>query len=162
MTRAWPATPLLLIVLSILIAGAGGWAYFRPVVALAALPVPTETARSQDEASEDTKIILPMPSADSSRLASDVLSRSPFSPGRAAFSRAAPSRQAPAKPEYSPQFVGLLGKGKKTRAMVTWNPGEQAQIHAIGDETPWGKLVSATSSELLFEGNEGQKVLKLF
>tara|TARA_R110001599_G_scaffold248174_1_gene448216 strand:+ start:269 stop:757 length:489 start_codon:yes stop_codon:yes gene_type:complete len=162
MTRAWPLTPLLLLILSTVITGAGIWMYFRPVVSLTTLPDRSGTSAMPVALSEEPEPVAILPRGDSALSARDILARSPFSPTRAAFSRAAPARPAPTAPQYRPEFVGLLGKGEKVRAMVTWNPGETAKVHAIGDETPWGILASATSSELVFQGKDGEKTLKLF
>lgn len=162
MTRAWPLTPLLLLILSAVITGTGIWMYFRPIVSLTVLPDRSGISAMPAALSEEPEPVAILPRGESAQLARDILARSPFSPKRAAFSRAAPARPAPAAPQYRPEFVGLLGKGEKVRAMVTWNPGETAKVHAIGDDTPWGKLISATSSELVFEGKDGAKTLKLF
>ena len=162
MTRPWPLTPLLLLILSAGIAGAGIWMYFRPVIAPAALPDPASIATGQDALATETEPVAVISRGDSTGSVRALLARSPFSPTRAAFSRAAPSRPAPVVLQYNPEYVGLLGKGEKVRAMVTWNPGETAKVHAIGEETPWGKLISASSSELVFEGKDGAKTLKLF
>ena|GEM_PF-3399886 len=162
MTRAWPLTPLLLLILSTVITGAGIYMFFRPVISLAALPDRSGIAAIPAAPSEEPEPFAIAPRDESVQSARDILARSPFSPTRAAFSRAAPVRPAPAAPQYRPEFVGLLGKGRKVRAMVTWNPGETAKVHAIGDDTPWGKLISATSSELVFESEDGSRTLKLF
>ena len=162
MTRAWPLTPLLLLILSTVITGAGIYMFFRPVVSLTTLPDRSGIAAMPAALSEEPEPVAILPRGESAQLARDILARSPFSPTRAAFSRAAPVRPAPAAPQYRPEFVGLLGKGEKVRAMVTWNPGETAKVHAVGDETPWGKLTSASSSELVFEGKDGSRTLKLF
>lgn len=136
--------------------------YFRPVISLAALPDRSRIAAMPAALSEEPEPVAILPRGESAQSVRDILARSPFSLTRAAFSRNAPRRQEPVAPKYNPEFVGLLGTGKKVRAMVTWNPGETAKVHAIGDTTPWGKLVSATSSELVFEGKDGAKTLKLF
>ncbi|ABI75947.1 hypothetical protein HNE_2523 [Hyphomonas neptunium ATCC 15444] len=162
MNRAWPLTPLLLIAISVLIAGAGNLMYVRPVIAPAALPVVSSNSSQPHQPADETPLLIIVPRGDSGESMRNVLARSPFSPARAAFSRYAPSEPVPAEPQYNPEFVGLLGKGDTVRAMITWNPGEPAQVHAIGDPTPWGELVSASSNELLFEGPAGEKLLKLF
>ena len=93
---------------------------------------------------------------------SSILSASPFASDRSAYSRAPARPPAPPKPVYAPQFVGTLGKGDEIRAMIIWTPGQPAQPTSIGDDTPWGKLVAASSSRLEFDGPDGKKSLSLF
>lgn len=162
MNRAWPLAPLVLLAVSVLIAGAGNFLYVRPVIVPAALPDPAGDPSEPDNTPDTAAPVIVVRGGNSGGTVVSLLARSPFSPARAAFSRYAPLQAAPQEPQYNPEFVGLLGKGATVRAMVTWNPGETAQVHAIGDPTPWGKLVSASSSELVFEGPEGEKSLKLF
>lgn len=97
---------------------------------------------------------------DAQRATSGIMQSSPFEPGRSAYSRT-PPRTAP-KPVYNPQLVGISGKGDALRALIIWKPGEAAQPTAIGDDTPWGPLISATSNELVFKGTDGVKKLSLF
>lgn len=90
-----------------------------------------------------------------------ITASSPFAPDRSAYSRTA----APAKvaaPTYKPKFVGKTGKGASIRVLIIWTPGSAPQSISIGDETPWGILKSAATSELQFEGPDGTKTLSMF
>lgn len=91
-----------------------------------------------------------------------VLAQSPFVSDRSAYSRIASQDNSPAEPEIRPEFVGTVGRGDGISALVVWQPGQPALSHSLGDETPWGILISATSSTLVFEGEKGRKELKLF
>lgn len=91
-----------------------------------------------------------------------VLGKSPFVSDRSAYSRSAPQSPAPAEPELNPEFVGIIGRGEAISALVVWEPGQAAQTHVVGDQTPWGVLATATASKLVFEGEKGRKELELF
>ncbi|MBO6689398.1 MAG: hypothetical protein JJ919_13040 [Henriciella sp.] len=91
-----------------------------------------------------------------------VLGQSPFVSDRSAYSRDLPVVADASEPELNPEFVGVFGRGNSISALVIWEPGQSAQSHEVGDDTPWGKLISATSSKLVFEGDEGLRELKLF
>ena len=91
-----------------------------------------------------------------------ILGQSPFVSDRSAYSRSALQTPRPVEPELNPQFVGVFGSGTAISALVVWEPGQPAQSHGIGDETPWGVLTSVTSSRLVFEGEKGRKELELF
>ena len=162
MKRAWPLTPLLLLAASVLIAGAGNFLYVRPILTPAAFPDPPISSGTPATAIGPAAPAVVLPPADSVGSVGRLLAGSPFSPARAAFNRHAPLQPAPAEPQYNPVFVGLLGTGETARAMVNWNAGEPAQVHAIGDQTPWGTLISASSTEIVIEGAEGERTLKLF
>ena len=162
MKRAWPLTPLLLLAASVLIAGAGNFLYIRPILTPAILPDPAANAGEPDTAIDPSALAVLLSPADSNGSVGRLLAKSPFSPSRASFDRHAPLQPAPAEPQYNPVFVGLLGFGETARAMVIWNPGEPAQVHTIGDHTPWGTLMSASSAEIAFDAPEGQRKLNLF
>ncbi|MCH9752461.1 MAG: hypothetical protein K0U61_09625 [Alphaproteobacteria bacterium] len=91
-----------------------------------------------------------------------MLGQSPFVADRSAYSRNTPSVPEPVEPELNPEFVGTIGRGDEISAFVIWEPGQAAQKHMIGDETPWGVLVLTTSSTLVFEGENGRRELELF
>lgn len=91
-----------------------------------------------------------------------MLGQSPFVADRSAYSRNAPSVPEPVELELNPEFVGTIGRGDEINALVVWEPGQAAQTHMTGDETPWGVLVLATSSLLVFEGEKGRRELELF
>ena len=91
-----------------------------------------------------------------------VLARSPFANDRSAFIRNMRPSTARSEPEHNPRFVGVTGRGDSISVLILWEPGQPAQSHSIGDNTPWGILVSATTSKLVFENDEGRKSLELF
>lgn len=92
-----------------------------------------------------------------------VMKRSGFAPDRTPYSRSIQSSgPVVAKPDYDPQFVGTMGRGSSLKVMVVWKAGDQPRTHLIGDETPWGKLVEATSAQLIFERDGVRKTLSMF
>ena len=93
---------------------------------------------------------------------STILANSVFAPDRSEFTLARPKPPPPKKPAFQPQFVGTLGTGDTLRAMVIWSKDGEAQTHRMGDSTPWGELVSISSTRLEFSGPDGEKELELF
>lgn len=92
-----------------------------------------------------------------------IVTSSGFATDRTAYSRSVQTAAArPAAPEYKPQYVGRLGKGDELRVMIVWKPGDRAQTHSVGDDTPWGKLHKITSTELWFESQNQQKSLSIY
>jgi hypothetical protein len=162
MNRAWPATPLLMIVIGTGLLGFGVWAWFTPLIPQRAMPYipPIETAApgTMDSPAAPGTARKLAPTQQVTRL----LTNSPYSPTREAFSRTPPRPPAPKAQEYQPQFIGLLGKGERARAMVIWKPGEPEKTHAVGDQTPWGTLVSASGERLVLRDGDTERTLTLF
>lgn len=161
MNRAWPAIPLLMIVLGTGLFGFGVWVWFTPLVPQRALPdIPPVEAAAPDTVEPSAvpgAARKPAPIQQVPRL----LAQSPYSPTREAFSRT-PPRPAPKAPEYQPSFIGVFGTGESARAMVIWKPGEPERTHAVGDQTPWGTLVSASGDRLVFRDGSTERTLTLF
>jgi len=156
-----PAIPLLITLAGTILLGSAGFIWLKPEPALSQMELP---AIQSTEADMPVTIIQFHSPEMASASTTGILAASPFASDRSAYSRArsAAARQAPPKPVYNPQFVGTSGKGDSIRALIIWMPGEQARSTAIGDDTPWGTLASASSSELHFEGEDGPKTLSMF
>lgn len=91
-----------------------------------------------------------------------VLGQSPFVKDRSAYRRNLVQAPEPTLPELTPEFVGVMSNEGETEALVVWRTEEGAKSHSIGDETPWGVLISISPTRLVFESVEGQKELDLF
>lgn len=92
-----------------------------------------------------------------------VMKRSGFAPDRTPYSRSIQSSASVVtKPDYDPQFVGTMGRASGLKVLVVWKAGEQPLTHLIGDETPWGVLVEASSAQLIFERDGVRKTLSMF
>lgn len=90
-----------------------------------------------------------------------ILETSSFASDRSAFLRRREQTQVKQQ-ELTPEFVGAMGEGSRRRIMIIWRRGEDTKIHSVGDQTPWGTLVSITETEATFERPSGAKSLKLF
>ena len=81
-----------------------------------------------------------------------IVTSSGFSPDRSAYSRSVQrATPEPREPEYEPKYIGSLGRGDQAKIMIVWKPGTDPQTHAIGDETPWGRLTDVTNKDLIFD-----------
>ena len=162
MKRALPAGPALGLLLAILFLIAALFVQLRQPVRLAELALPNlpATHRADPLEHEAMRAYDLHKSRAQARMA--LLKASPFLEGHAAFSRHRTVVARPKPPEYTPQMMGLLGKGDARRTMIRWRDGADVETHAIGDVTPWGVLEAITGTQLIFRGEEGEKRLDLF
>ena len=161
MKAAWPAGPILMIffsfgivLTSVFFAGRLDSPPKQPAMAKN-LGNPTKPQTTIDRIRPNNPKLV-------SGSVSTILASSVFAPDRSEFTLARPKPPPPKKPTFQPQFVGTLGTGEKLRAMVIWSKNGEAQTHRMGDGTPWGELVSISSTRLEFSGPAGNKELNLF
>lgn len=162
MSKVIPLWSSLLCLVGLGIVGGSGYIYINGLA-----NTPDEVQYSPSISDKDVLEIAPIVYHDILRTEGYVditLSRSPFVMDRSAFSKFDPVEQPPipAAPEYDPEFVGSLGRGDDMRILVIWGPNQPAASHAIGDQTPWGVLVSASSTKLVFQDEAERRVLDLF
>ncbi len=164
MIRAWPLTPILLILVSLGLVLMGGLFIALPQPPIEALkPLPDSPELAIASRSPTSIDIIYPPNTSGLAAKQSLLSASPFHPDRSAYERA--QRRAPLPPPekvYTPVVMGVLGRGERKRVMITWEPGTDPQTHALGDETPWGKLTELGSSNLTFLKGDKRRELDLF
>lgn len=149
-----PAGQIVLAFAGLLLLGLGLLVRYLPFDQSETRPLPPST--HLDVGDETLRYFDPIQAAGFREI---VQHQSPFVSDRSAFSR------TPAQVfqnELKPQFVGVVGRGSTLKAMVRWAEQDPVSTHSVGDKTPWGTLVSATSSQLVFNGEYGSRVLRLF
>ena len=162
MKRALPAGPAIGLLLAILFLVAALFVQLRQPVRLAELALPELPAIQESDPLELDAMRAYDLNKSRAQARMALLEASPFLDGHAAFSRHRVVAARPKTPEYTPQMMGLLGKGDAQRAMIRWRDGADIETHAIGDMTPWGLLEAITGTQLIFVGDSGEKRLDLF
>lgn len=159
MTRAWPAAPLLILLLGICAGMAALWLWVWPVRIALPPPAPGPVADSVPHLQDQTAAA-PSRFPPVAHSTAELLAAPPFSSPRRAFSREIPAETA--APQYDPRFIGLVRQGGKVSALVIWNSGEEERAHSPGEETPWGTLISAKGEALVFRDDTGERTLTLY
>ena len=160
MTRAWPALPLLLILLSAAIAGSGIWASRLPALGPVGREAVTESAVPMDAQTEPVAFMI-WTEGQLAAFASDIRDRSGFSPQRTPFSRV-DQITVIVEPHYSPRLLGISGSGANASALIEWVPGETVMSVRAGDVTPWGTISFIENDEVKFLQGDAERSLVLF
>lgn len=161
MTRAWPAVPLLLLLLSLAISGSGivVGSFVAPPGSKPVLQ-PSNITVAPNE-SELAPMLASWTADEVGGFQATILARSGFSPERSAFSRT-PSSPQPEEPEYQPRLLGISGSGENTVALVEWMAGQPAVTVRVGDDTPWGIVSSIEMGRTSFSGGGIEQSISLY
>ena len=162
MKAAWPAGPILIIIVSFgLVLGSIVYVSHENQARRNIEMVNQENHLPQTSA-PNVGTLQPNRPDQAKQHINSILAHSAFAPDRSEFTLSKPASPSPPKSKFSPEFVGTLGSGDTLRALVIWSQNGEAQTHRVGDETPWGELVSIETTRLEFSAPDGMKQLELF